>query len=69
VAGSGDSQSAGTIDAVRAQLDARLGVRTGTVDPQRIAHFSDRIAADPSLLTIVAPLVGILARFGAGAGV
>jgi Tfp pilus assembly PilM family ATPase len=56
-----------TFDAIRGQIDTRLGVRTETVDPQRIARFSDRIAADPSLLNMVAPLVGALA--GAGAGV
>jgi Tfp pilus assembly PilM family ATPase len=56
-----------TFDGIRHQIDARLGVRTDTVDPQRIARFSDRIAADPALLNMIAPLVGALA--GAGAGV
>jgi Tfp pilus assembly PilM family ATPase len=54
-------------DAIRRQIDVRLGVRTETVDPERVAKFSERIAADPSLINVVAPLVGVLA--GAAAGV
>lgn len=59
-------QTPGGLDLVRRQLDARLAVRTETVDPQRVARFADRIAAEGSLLNSVAPLVGILARAAAG---
>ena len=51
---------------MRRQIDARLGVQTETVDPRRVARFSDRIAADPALLNMMAPLVGALAGAGAG---
>jgi hypothetical protein len=54
-------------EAIRRQVDARLGVRTETADPERVARFSERIAADPALTNAVAPLVGALA--GAAAGV
>jgi Tfp pilus assembly PilM family ATPase len=64
--GSADGWPAG-LEAVRKQVDARLGVRTETVDSQRVARFSDRIAADASLMNMVAPLVGVLARAGAEA--
>jgi hypothetical protein len=65
--GDGDSSQSASFEEIRRQVDARLGVRSDTVDPQRVARFSDRIAADPSLLNIIAPLVGALA--GARAGV
>ncbi len=71
VAGGGGGEYAApgsaTFKGIRAQIDARLGVRTEGIDPARIAKFSDRIAADPSLINVVAPLVGALA--GAEAGV
>lgn len=54
-------------DAIRRQIDSRLGVQSDQIDPARVARFSDRIAADPPLINIVAPLVGALA--GAAAGV
>jgi Tfp pilus assembly PilM family ATPase len=54
-------------DAVRREIEARLGVRAETVDPQRFARFSDRIAADAALANMVAPLMGALAGAGAGA--
>lgn len=65
VAGGGADGWTVGLDAVRKQVDARLGVQTETVDSQRIARFSDRIAADASLMNMVAPLVGVLARAGA----
>jgi type IV pilus assembly protein PilM len=65
--GDGDPSSSVSFNEIRRQVDARLGVRSDTVDPQRVARFSDRIAANPSLVNIIAPLVGALA--GAGAGV
>jgi Tfp pilus assembly PilM family ATPase len=62
--GGADGWATTGLDAVRRQIDARLGLRTETVDPQRFARFADRIAADDSLVNIVAPLVGVLARAG-----
>jgi Tfp pilus assembly PilM family ATPase len=68
VAGSGgDGRSPSSpFEATRREIEARLGVKTEPVDPQRIARFSDRIAADPALSNMVAPLVGALAGAGAG---
>jgi len=51
---------------VRREIEGRLGVRTESVAADRIARFTDRIAADPAVLNAVAPLVGMLAR-GRGA--
>jgi Tfp pilus assembly PilM family ATPase len=59
--------AAPALEGIRRQIEARLGVTTETVDPQRVARFSERIAADPALTITIAPLVGALA--GAGAGV
>jgi Tfp pilus assembly PilM family ATPase len=56
-----------SFDALRRQIEGRLGVKTDTMDPQRVGRFSDRIVADGALANMVAPLVGALA--GAGAGV
>ncbi len=58
--------AAGGLEAVRREIEARLGVRTEGVDAQRIARFTDRIATDPALLNTVAPLVGVVARPRAG---
>jgi type IV pilus assembly protein PilM len=70
VAGSGgDGRTAlstpATLDGLRRQIEARLGMGTETVDPQRVARFSDRIAADEGLTNLMAPLVGALAGAGA----
>jgi Tfp pilus assembly PilM family ATPase len=62
--GGGDglaSPGTATFDAIRRQIDARLGVRTEGIDPARVVRFSERIAADPALINVVAPLVGALA--------
>jgi Tfp pilus assembly PilM family ATPase len=59
--------AATTLESIRRQVEARLGVKTETVDPQRVARFSDRIAVDPELTITMAPLIGALA--GAGADV
>jgi Tfp pilus assembly PilM family ATPase len=56
-----------TLEGMRRQIEAKLGVKTETVDPQRVARFSDRIAADATLAITIAPLLGALA--GAGADV
>ena len=65
--GGPSASAATTLEGVRRQIEARLGVKTETVDPQRVARFSDRIAADAALTITIAPLVGALA--GAGADV
>jgi type IV pilus assembly protein PilM len=67
ITASGDGTPAEGFDEMRRQVDARLGVKTETVDPRRIAQFADRITVDPALLNMMTPLVGALA--GAGAGV
>jgi Tfp pilus assembly PilM family ATPase len=70
VAGGGDGFAApgsAAFDAIRRQIDARLGVRTEGIDRERVARFSERIAADPSLINVVAPLIGALAGASAGA--
>ena len=50
------------VELVRRDIEGRLGVRTESVAADRIARFTDRIAADPAVLGTVAPLVGLLAR-------
>jgi Tfp pilus assembly PilM family ATPase len=54
-----------TLEAIRRQVEAKLGVKTETVDPRRVARFSDRIAADATLAITIAPLLGALAGAGA----
>lgn len=61
----GSDGGPGGADAARREVDARLGVRSETVDPRRIAQFSDRIDADAALVNMMAPLVGVLAGAGA----
>ena len=61
----GDGATSDGFDEVRRQVDARLGVRTETVDPRRIVRFSDRVDAGPALLNTMAPLIGMVAGPGA----
>ena len=61
LAGTGPLEGRG-LESVRREIEGRLGVRTESVAADRIARFTDRIAADPDLLGTVAPLVGLLAR-------
>ncbi len=61
LAGSGPLEGRG-VEPVRREIESRLGVRTESVAVDRIARFTDRIAAEPALLNTVAPLVGLLAR-------
>jgi len=65
LAGSGPHEGR-ALEPVRREIEGRLGVRTESVAADRIARFTDRIAADPAVLNAVAPLVGMLAR-GRGA--
>jgi Tfp pilus assembly PilM family ATPase len=54
------------LNAVRAEIEGRLRVRTEAVALDRVARFTDRVVADPALLNAVAPLAGVLARARAG---
>jgi Tfp pilus assembly PilM family ATPase len=61
LAGTGPLEGRG-LESVRRDIEGRLGVRTESVAADRIARFTDRIAADPAIANTVAPLVGMLAR-------
>lgn len=52
----------GGADALRRNLEERLGVSVEAVDPRAAATLVDRIGASPDLLDALAPLVGILLR-------
>jgi Tfp pilus assembly PilM family ATPase len=56
------STQAADVDQVRRSLEARLGVGVETVDARTAVTLTDRIAASPSLLDTLAPLVGLLLR-------
>ncbi len=43
-------------------LEERLSCRVDVVDPRPVASLTDRISADPEMLDILTPLVGLLAR-------
>jgi len=49
-------------DALRRNLEERLGLTVESVDPRASAALLDRITASPDLLDALAPLVGILVR-------
>jgi hypothetical protein len=50
------------IDVVRRQLESRLGASVEMIDPRPAITLTDRIAASPALLDILAPAVGLLLR-------
>jgi Tfp pilus assembly PilM family ATPase len=50
------------LEEARRSMEERLGAIVEMVDPTRIAPLTDRIAAAPDLVDILAPLVGILRR-------
>jgi len=52
----------GEVEQVRRSLEDRLSARVETVDPRSAAALTDRIAAAPTLLDSLAPLVGLLLR-------
>jgi hypothetical protein len=52
----------GTLDEVRRNLEARLGVDVRHVDTSRVVAFADRIGATPELLAWLAPLAGTWLR-------
>jgi type IV pilus assembly protein PilM len=51
-------------DALRRNLEERLGIEVEAVDPRSAAALVDRISASPALLDALSPLVGILLREG-----
>ncbi len=52
----------GGAEALRRNLEERLGLKVEAVDPRTAAALIDRINAAPELLDALAPLVGILLR-------
>jgi Tfp pilus assembly PilM family ATPase len=58
--GSGSGPEA--LDAVRRELEARLGATIERVDPLRVVTFADRIGATPDVLARLAPLAGTWLR-------
>jgi type IV pilus assembly protein PilM len=50
------------LDEVRRELEQRLQLAVTPIDPRNAARLTDRIAAAPSLLDRLAPLVGMLLR-------
>jgi hypothetical protein len=63
----GVGRTAGAVDDVKKNLEARLGVVVQRVDASRVATFADRISAAPDLLAWLAPLVGTWLRMRAEA--
>jgi hypothetical protein len=49
-------------DAVRADLESRLGAQVDHVDPGLAAPLGDRLDVTPALADVLAPLVGVLRR-------
>lgn len=58
----GGSRAPAGFDAVRLDLEARLGTTVEPVDPLAAVALTDRIGAAPDLLDTLAPLVGVLLR-------
>lgn len=52
----------GSLDAVRRNLEERLGARVEAIDPTVVAAPLDRIALTPAMNAALAPLVGMLLR-------
>jgi type IV pilus assembly protein PilM len=63
----GVGRTAGAVDDVKKNLEARLGVAVQRIDASRVATFADRISAAPDLLAWLAPLVGTWMRMRAEA--
>jgi Tfp pilus assembly PilM family ATPase len=53
--------------ALRRSLEERLGTTVNPVDPRTAAALTDRIDGSPTLLDVLAPLVGMLVREGEAA--
>jgi len=52
----------GDLDEARRELEQRLQLAVTPIDPRSAARLTDRIAVAPSLLDMLAPLVGLLLR-------
>jgi type IV pilus assembly protein PilM len=65
----GMGRTAGAVEKARRSLQERLTVPVEAIDPTRSAALTDRVAATPELLAILAPLVGTLLRTRAEAKV
>jgi Tfp pilus assembly PilM family ATPase len=61
-AASAGHDHAGELDQMRLSLERRLSTPVETLDPRLAAALTDRIAAGPELLDVLAPLVGLLLR-------
>lgn len=60
--GTNFSNVSGAVDALREDLEGRLGTQVSVVDTRGAASFADRIMPTAALLDTLAPLVGLLAR-------
>jgi type IV pilus assembly protein PilM len=58
----GTARVVGAVDLARASLEERLGVSVEAIDPTQAASLTDRIAATPDVMDLLAPLVGVLMR-------
>jgi len=58
----GSGRMGGAVDSARRNLEERLGVSVEPIDPSRSATLTDRIAATPELMDVLAPLVGMALR-------
>jgi len=58
----GGAVTPGGADALRRNLEERLGIAVEGVDPRSSAALLDRIDASPDVLDVLSPLVGILLR-------
>jgi type IV pilus assembly protein PilM len=56
------ARQTGDVEQIRRGLQERLGASFEPVDPRTAAALTDRIAAAPTLLDTLAPLVGLLLR-------
>ena len=64
----GSGRVPGVVEAARRSLEERLGVSVESIDPTRTAALTDRIAATPELMDVLAPLVGVMLRTRKEAG-
>ncbi len=61
-ASASQSAQAADVEQIRRSLQERLSTTVETVDPRSAVALTDRIAAAPSLLDTLAPVVGLLLR-------
>ena len=58
----GGSHGAADFAQIRRSLEERIGAAVETVDPTQAVSLTDRIAASPTFVDSLAPLVGLLLR-------